>query len=290
MKVRAVGGFITAAVIAVWFMVPVRTAAQASSQIGRTRGAQADAMIKEAEAKPTPRGPDGHPDLNGFWNYTQLPKSTHVDAEGNVHIADYLKIPVTLQPRRADPNAPPYKPELLAKVKYLGEHEVDEDPAFHCFPLGIPRAGSPRQIVQTPKLLVFLYQIDAGIGDQPGSYRLVPTDGRKHRSDVDPSYFGDSIGHWEGDTLVVDVNQFNDQTWLAGGDDGSGYFHSDALHVVEHFTRKGNTLHWEATAEDPQVLTKPWQVTPETLVLADDMVYEQPVCEEREAKHIVDRY
>jgi hypothetical protein len=297
MKVQTVGGFITAAVIAVWFMVPIRAVAQASSQIGRTTGAQADAMIKEAEARPTPRGPDGHPDLNGFWNYTQLPKTAHVDAKGNLHIdvppsngGSGGVIPETLPPRPVDPNPPPYKPELLAKVKYLGDHEVDEDPSFHCIPLGIPRAGPPRQIVQSPKVLVFLYQIDAGIGDQPGQYRLVPTDGRKHRADVDPSYFGDSIGHWEGDTLVVDANQFNDETWLAGGDGGSGYFHSDALHVVERFTRKGDTLRWEATAEDPNVLTKPWKVTPETLVLADDMVYEQPICEEREAKHILDRY
>ena len=297
MKFRFLSGSIAAAVIVVSFTVPTRVLAQGSSQIGRVTGAVADKMIKEAEAKPTPRGADGHPDLNGFWNYTQLPQSAHVDANGNLHIdvppsngGTGGTIPTTLQPRRPDPNAPPYKPELLAKVKELGDHEVDTDPSFHCVPLGIPRAGPPRQIVQTPKLAVFLYQVDAGIGDQPGSYRLVPTDGRPHRTDVDPSYFGDSIGHWEGDTLVVDVTQLTDETWLAGGDGGSGYFHSDALHVVERFTRKGNALEWEATVEDPKVLTKPWKVPPETLVLTDDMVYEQPICEEREAPHVIDRY
>ena len=108
---------------------------------------------------------------------------------------------------------------------------------------------------------------------------------------MDPSYDGDSIGHWEGDTLVVDVNQLSDETWLDGGDDpGSGYFHSDATHVIERITRKGDTLRWEATVEDPKVLTKPWVMTPQTKVLTDDMVYEQPICQEREAKHIVDRY
>ena len=81
--------------------------------------------------------------------------------------------------------------------------------------LGRPRADAPRQIVQTPKLTAIFYQVDGGDGDQPGSYRLVPTDGRPHRADVDPSYFGDSIGHWEGDTLVVDVTHFNDETGLA---------------------------------------------------------------------------
>ena len=276
----------------------MRVVAQASSQVGRTTGSAAEAAIKAAEAKPTPRTADGHPDLNGYWDYPQLPKSAHVDANGNLYI-DVPRsnggtggvIPETLPPHREYPNPPPYKPELLAKVKDLAAHEVDADPAFHCIPRGIPRSGPPRQIVQTPKLTVFLYQIDGGIGDQPGLFRLVPTDGRPHRTDVDPSYDGDSVGHWEGDTLVVDVNQLSDETWLAGGDDpGSGYFHSDATHVVERITRKGDTLRWEATVEDPNVLTKPWVMTPQTEILTDDMVYEQPICEEREAKHIVDRY
>jgi hypothetical protein len=255
-------------------------------------------VFKAAEAKPTPRAADGHPDLSGYWDSPRLPKSAHVDAAGNLHIdvppangGAGGHIPVTLPAHRAaDPNPPAYKPEQLDKVKYLAAHEVDTDPAFHCVPRGIPRSGPPRQIVQTPKLMLFLYQVDGGIGDQPGLFRLVPTDGRPHRTDVDPSYYGDSIAHWEGDTLVVDVNQLSDETWLAGGDAGSGYFHSDALHVVERLSREGNALHYQATAEDSNVLTKPWVMTPATLVLTDDMVYEQPICEEREAKHIVDRY
>ena len=98
---------------------------------------------------------------------------------------------------------------------------------WHCIPNGVPRSGAPRQIVQTPKLIVFMYQDDIARADS----RLIPTDGRPHRTDVDPSYNGDSIGHWEGDTLVVDVNQLSDETWLSRGridQYGSGYFHSDA--------------------------------------------------------------
>ena len=298
MKFQSLRYGIVAVAVVVSFMVPMRVVAQIG-QIGRTTGSVAEVAIKAAEAKPTPRAADGHPDLNGYWDYPHLPNSAHVDAAGNLYISvprsngggRGLVIPVTLPPHREDPNPPSYKPELLAKVKYLAAHEVDMDPAFHCIPRGIPRSGPPRQIVQTPKLMLFLYQIDGGIGDQPGLFRLVPTDGRPHRTDVDPSYHGDSVGHWEGDTLVVDVNQLSDETWLAGGDfPGSGYFHSDALHVVERITRKGNALHYEAMAEDPNVLTRPWVMTPETMVLTDDMVYEQPICEEREAKHIVDRY
>jgi hypothetical protein len=286
---------ITAAVIVVWCMAPMRICAQ-----GFAPSAAAQAAIKAAEAKPTPHAADGHPDLNGSWDAPGLDKSAHLDANGNFYIdvppekggatprldrslGDQLKPPV-------DRNPPPYKSELLQKVKELALDEVHSDPAFHCKPLGVPRVGPPKQIIQTPKLTVLFYQVDAGIGDQPGSFRLVPTDGKPHRTDVDPSYFGDSIGHWEGDTLVVDVNQLNDETWLAGGDGGSGYFHSDALHVVERYTRKGDTLRWEAMAEDPNVLTKPWIITPRTEILTDAMIYEQPICEERETPHFVNKY
>jgi hypothetical protein len=286
--------------VMVLYFAPMPVAGQGSSEINRQGGAAAEAKIKAAAAKPTPRTVDGHPDLNGYWNYPQFDTSAHVDSSGNLYInalpsagggtprtdvslGAQLRVPT-------DPNPPPYKTELLAKVNELASDEVHNDPAFHCKPLGVPRAGAPRQIVQTPKLMVLFYQIDAGIGDQPGSYRLIPTDGRPHRTDVDPSYFGDSVGHWEGDTLVVDVTHLNDDTWLAGGDNGSGYFHSDALHVVERFTRTGDTLRWEATAEDPNVLSGPWKMTPETEILSKDMVYEQPICEERETPHIINKY
>jgi len=300
MNLRVSGYGVAAGVMALLCAASTPVTAQTNStQINRTNRNAAAALVKAAEAKPTPRLA-GHPDLNGSWTYPQFDKSAHLDAAGNFYIdvppANGGAVPRTdVAPsaqfqRREDPNPPPYKPELLEKVKALGADEVHADPAFHCKPLGVPRAGAPAQIVQTPKLTVLFYQIDAGIGDQPGGFRLIPTDGRPHRTDVDPSYFGDSIGHWEGDTLVVDVTHFNDETWLAGGDDGSGYFHTDALHVVERFLRKGDTLRWEATAEDPNVLTKPWAVTPETEVIREDMIYEQPVCEEREATHIINKY
>src|ERR1700676_2138541 len=204
-------------------MVPMCAFAQGG---GGAIRADAEAAMKAAAAKPTPRLADGHPDLNGYWDFYQAPTSDHVGSDGTIFIdlppekggaivrrdrslEDQLTPPV-------DPNPPSYKPELLAKVKAMALDEVHNDPAFHCLPRGVPRVGAPRQIVQTTKLTLLLYQIDGGIGDQPGSYRLVPTSGGLHRTDVDPSFFGDSIGHWEGDTLVVDVTHLNDQTWLAG--------------------------------------------------------------------------
>jgi len=297
MKFRFPNYEIIAVFVVVLWAVPMPTAAQ-----NRVNAAAAAPVIKAAAAKPTPRAADGHPDLNGYWLYPEFDKSAHLDAAGNFYIdvppdkggtVPKLDAPLSEQlQHQVDPNSPPYKPEALAKVKELASDGVHTDPAFHCRPLGVPRAGAPRQIVQTPKLTLLLYQIDAGDGDQPGSYRLVPTDGRPHRTDVDPSYFGDSIGHWEGDTLVIDVTHFNDDTWLAAipGQGGSGYFHTDALHVVERLTRTGDTLRWEATVEDPNVLTKPWKMTPQTEVLTQDMIYEQPICEERETPHMVNQY
>jgi len=298
MEPRSLIHGITAAVMVVSCIAPVPS----SAQTNRLNTAAAAAALKAAASRPTPRAADGHPDLNGYWNYPEFDRSAHLDGQGNFYIdvppakgGTLPKLDASLSEQlkhQVDPNPPPYKPSQLAKVRKLASDGVHTDPAFRCRPLGVPRAGPPRQIVQTPKLTVILYQIDAGDGDQPGSYRLVPTDGRPHRTDVDPSYFGDSIGHWEGESLVVDVVHFNDDTWLAAipGQGGSGYFHTEALHVVERLTRIGDTLRWEATVEDPNVLSKPWKMTPRPEILSDGMIYEQPICEERETQHMVNKY
>src|ERR1700674_2755287 len=175
---------ILAAVMVVSCVVPMRIAAQINStQINRQGGSGVEAKINAAAAKPTPRAADGHPDLNGSWTYPQFDQSAHFDSDGNIYIdvppanggaTPRTDVPLSAQLRvPVDPNPPPYKPELLAKVAKLAADEVHNDPAFHCVPLGVPRAGAPRQIVQTPTLTLLFYQIDAGIGDQPGSYRIV---------------------------------------------------------------------------------------------------------------------
>ena len=293
---------IIAAAIAILCLSPIRIRAQSNfaGQSNSLSRSAADNALKAAAAKPTPRAANGHPDLNGSWGAPELPISAHQDSQGNFYInapadkggtAPKLDASLSEQLRHVvDPNPPPYKPALLAKVKKLASDKVRYDPTFYCKPAGVPRVGAPRQIIQTPKLTVLLYDEQNG---PPGSFRLVPTDGRPHRTDVDPSYFGDSIGHWEGDTLVVDVTHFNDETWLAnipGSQGGSGYFHSEALHVVERYTRTGDTLRWEATVEDPYVLTKPWKMTPRTEILTQTMLYEEPICEDRSSQHVVNRY
>ena len=249
--------------------------------------AQEAARAPQAAAKPTPRAADGHPDLSGVWAAgagrgirTDESKSVKVvltlegiDQNKDNVFAALDRISVT--EREKDANKPPYKPELAAKVKGLSDRQSFEDPAFYCKPAGVPRMGAPSQILQMPGQVVFLYATNL--------FRLVPTDGRPHRTDIDTSYMGDSVGHWEGDTLVVDVNNLNDDTWL--GPDG--YFHTDALHVVERFTRNGDAITYQATVEDPNVLTRPWVMNPRTLRLGTRPLEEGPPCVEKDAEHLV---
>ena len=115
-----------------------------------------------------------------------------------------------------------------------------EDPVMTCQPLGIPRQGPPRRIVQSPTDVIFLYGQYADGGGGYGEYRVIPTDGRQHDESeaLQTKYMGYTVGHWEGDTLVLDSVSFNDYTWLARG----GFFHSDKMRVVERFTRQGNEV------------------------------------------------
>lgn len=248
-----------------------------------------------AAPKETPRAADGRPDLTGVWvagNAANRTAAPSTDGKGSLQV--YLALPglnpdspnvfkemdsVAVKLRAANPNKPVYKPELLSKVKELSDLQAKLDPAFFCKLPGVPRMGPPAQIVQSKGQVVLLY------GDQ-NAFRVVPTDGRKHREDVEPSYLGDSIGWWEGDVLVVEANQFTEDTWL-GSD---GYFHSSAMRVTERFQRVGDSLQYSATVDDPDVLAEPWKMPPRTLRLSTDpadALVEVPPCIERDAPHML---
>jgi hypothetical protein len=123
--------------------------------------------------------------------------------------------------------------------------------AVGCFPPGTPRIylqPFPMEIVQTPARVLMIFEFNHFI-------RQIWTDGRGHNTDLGPTWFGDSIGHWEGDTLVVDTIGLNDKTWI----DRAGHPHSDQLHVVERMRRpEPNTLQVGLTMEDPKAYTRPW--------------------------------
>jgi hypothetical protein len=133
-------------------------------------------------------------------------------------------------------------------------------------------------------VVAFLYE------DRPGPYfRIVYLNGQ-HPKDLDPSYYGHSIGHWEGDTLVVDVVGLNDETWLGSGTVGPklAMMHSDQLHVVERWTRSGDVLTYEATVEDPVMFSKPWVMTPRQTQIAKEGDYIRPtMCVPFDKSHLM---
>src|SRR5690606_15427624 len=126
-------------------------------------------------------------------------------------------------PRPAPPSTPQYRPEFAARVADLSVRQVEEDPVLRCLPPGVPRIGPPDKIVQRTGEVVFLY------GDVSGNFfRIVPTDGRPHPKGNEPSFLGDAVGRWEGDTLVVETVNFNGEAWLTD----NGAFHTRELRVV----------------------------------------------------------
>jgi hypothetical protein len=265
----------------------------------------------------TPRTADGHPDLTGVWNglgdnLNGVPNQMandglSVDSESAAHdIFSGAKIAVfprnTTRPqnneegeraasllRRVGSNRPVYKPQYWEMVKELDDNANDEDPSNNCMPAGVPRGGIPSYIGQTANYLVFIYPGQGGLIATQTMYRMIPLDGRKHTplDDLDGTYTGEAIAHWDGDTLVVDTWGFNSNTWF---DQIGGYFHSEDMHVVERFHRDGNTLTWTATVEDPQVLLEPWTTTPRVALLnprPNAMLPESQPCSERDLAHTV---
>jgi len=226
-----------------------------------------------AKDQPTPRLVNGKPDMTGNWggaggnangrygNRRCGPTQQEGCTPAINQTADYE----FYSPSRYGPSRPLYKPEFWDKVQHLDQWTNKEDPVMTCQPLGIPRHGAPRRIVQSANDIIFFYTryVDAGGGN--GEYRIIPTDGRKHdsRKAIETTYYGYTVGNWEADTLVLDSISFVDTTWLGRG----GYFHSDQMHVVEKLTRKGDEILYEVTVEDPDVLVEPWVMAPRTLRL-----------------------
>lgn len=224
------------------------TPPQAQSSPAATDGTQ--------KAGPAPRTPDGHPDFTGVWFPGVVPD---IDRYG-VTVADHR----TFDPKVTPQEPPSFQPWALQKIKLMGDLDLIS-PGLQCWPGGATAFGLGQVnaigFVQTPEQLVLLSESET-------TYRIIYTDGRPHEKDPEPQYHGDSIGHWEGDTLVVDVIGLDTHVWIGGGGHG-GWFVSDALHLVERFSRPdANTLIYQVTVEDPKVLTKPWTSAPRRFTFA----------------------
>jgi hypothetical protein len=200
---------------------------------------------QSAPRRPPAAARTAHPDLSGIWkvmNSASWDILDHVDQPG---------IPAGRSV--VEGGILPYRPEALAQKQRNFEARATSDPETKCNLPGVPRITYmpfPFQIVQTTKQITMLYEYAHAV-------RNVFMDSPHPRGGLD-WWLGDSRGHWEGETLVVDVVDFNDVTWF----DHAGDFHSDALHVIERYTPAGpDHLTYETQIEDPKVFTKPWKMS-----------------------------
>lgn len=193
-----------------------------------------------------PRTADGRPDFSGIWktldnvDYDLEPHHGRKDAPPGIGVVEGGLIP--------------YRPSALEQRQRNFEARDKLDPRLKCFVLGTPRAqygGEPFQVLQRPRDITLLYQFTH-------MTRTIHTNGTLHPEGENLLFwFGDSRGHWEGDTLIVDVTHFNDLAWF----DRAGNFHSENLHVVERWTPLGpDHIEYKATIEDPEVFTRPWSI------------------------------
>lgn len=199
----------------------------------------------QAAAGELRRTPDGKPDLSGIW---QAFTTAAWDLEDH-------------NARKGEPAGQsvveggpiPYLPAALAKKAENVKNRMTADPLRKCYMPGVPRITYlpfPFQIVQTPELTLITYEYNHMV-------RWIWTDGRPH-PDALEFWMGESRGHWEGDTLVVEVKDNNDQTWF----DAAGNFHTEALRVVERYTPAGpDHITYRATIEDPKTFTRPWDIS-----------------------------
>ena len=207
-----------------------------------------------AQAYKPPRLSDGKPDLNGIWqtmNAANWDLQSHEARAGAIVASGaWGAEPGGLSV--VDGGEIPYLLAAAAQKKKNFENRANADPELKCYLPGVPRATYmpyPFQIFQSPKAIAIVYQYDSAFRNillkDPGP---APAD----------SWMGQSVGHWEGDTLVVDVTGLIADSWF----DRAGDFHSDALHVVERYTPvSANMLSYEATIEDPKVFSKPWRIS-----------------------------
>ena len=221
---RTLSGWVLAATAAaVLLMTSVPAAGQDAPARGRGRG-----QAQAPKPGPVPRTPDGKPDLTGYWSLASLRYN------GNLAQGNEANVPYTDAGRLAYKN-----------------HDAKDDPTGFCQPPGMPRmlhSPFPMMVMQDKDHVAFLYEYMR-------IWRLVDLNGREHYPDVEDTFFGDSTGKWDGDTLVIETVGLNDRSWL----DTAGHQHSSEMKVIERITRTGpESMDYEVTVIDPKMYAKPW--------------------------------
>jgi hypothetical protein len=205
------------------------------------------------------RAADGTPDLSGVWAAADYAQNIAKDMT---------------------PGELPMTPWAEALYKERQATHGKDDPDARCLPTGVPRRDAhPFKIIQTPTLVLILYEGNVH------SYRQIFLDGRGHPKNLEKTWWGDSIGHWQGGTLVVDTVGLNDRTWL----DEAGHPHSDQLHVTERYTRPdAGHISVQFTLDDSVAYTHPWSVTEVSGALPNWEIHEY-VCNEndKDVQHLI---
>jgi hypothetical protein len=244
---------------------------------------------------PAPKAPDGKPDLTGIWQLARTPPPPAASAtkapaaNGDIFAGlktndDFLAVAkrsAFWNLGSSFPDGLPFQPWAAELHRQRVADNSKDNPDAHCLPMGIMQFhnhGQPRKMIQTPQVIVILYEANAGV-------RQIFTDGRPlPGKDADPWWYGYSTGRWQGDTLVVQSAGFRDLGWL----DVEGSPLTDEAHVTERFHRPDfGHLDIEVTIDDPKAYTKPWTVTVHQRIMVDTELIEF-VCQEneRDAPHL----
>ncbi len=251
-----------------------------------TRGTGKTGDAKPAPTARTPRRQDGHPDLSGVWqseSATREELSRLLPGGANGLGEDppskyFLNILSDFRPEDA-----PLLPAAAASFRERSGSFSEQAPLSHCQPAGVPMAETapaPYKIVETPGLIVMLYERDT-------NFRQIYTDGRKLPEDPSPAWLGHSVARWDADTLVVDTAGFNDRGWL----DARGHTHSDLLRVTERFHRRDfGHMDVEITLDDPKTYTRPFTIRLNQLLLPETDLIEYFCSEnERDLRHFTSK-
>jgi hypothetical protein len=232
---------------------------------------------------PAPRAADGKPNLSGLWQTLSAPPEVlkrlipdATNGAGEEPLSQYfINIFFDFKPDQA-----PIRPAAAELFRQRALTFMKESPISHCLPEGMPMvemAPAPYKIVQMPGVTLMLYERDT-------TFRQVFTDGRKLPEDPQPSWLGYSVGKWDGDSLVVDSNGFNDRGWL----DARGHAHSEDLHLTERFHRRNfGEMEVRLTIDDPKTYTRPFTITLQQRLFPDTDLLESFCAEnEKDATHV----
>lgn len=231
---------------------------------------------------PAPRIRDGHPDLSGIWTNVRSARTAAARAPNGDFLAAVKRTPFW-NLGASFPDGLPFRPWAAELHQKRVANNSKDNPDAHCLPMGIMQFhnhSQPRKMIQTPDVIVILYEANAGV-------RQIFTDGRPLPKDAEPWWYGYSVGHWEGDTLVVESAGFRDLGWL----DVEGSPLTSAAKITERYRRPDfGHLEIEVTIDDPKAYTKPFTVMVHQRIMADTELIEF-VCQENEqdAAHLTSK-